>query len=214
MISITLSHYTCELPLGCFLAPVHNNATWYASYEKTQIYHFLEDNNLESFSLPPNSRRTWRPTHLRDYSPPADVRRSDLKLVSVLVSPDNDSVKLHSVALQSASNISFVPTVLDVLCAGPNPNLWDNFTYDVDGWWITDTLLDGTLRMVSNSSHMQKRHKGVCSDFFVLYYSRVGVFCGWVRLQKVSDNYCGELLGAISFLSILHATLAHPIIKA
>ena len=150
MISITLSHYTRELPLGRFLSHPHINASWYASRDETRIYHFLDGSTYESFTLPKNSRRTRRPKYLRDGLPPPHVRKSDLKLASVLVSPEDDSVKLLSVALQPAPNISTAPTVLEALCAGPNTTLWDDFACDGDGWWIADALLDGTLRMVSD----------------------------------------------------------------
>ena len=69
--------------------------------------------------------------------------------------------------------------------------------------------------MVSDGSYMQSRHKGACSGAFVLHCSKPGrqASCGWAELQQVSDNYRGELLGAIGFLSILCATLSHPAIK-
>ena len=69
--------------------------------------------------------------------------------------------------------------------------------------------------MVSDGSYMQGRHKGACSGAFVLHCSRTGrrASCGWAELQQVSDNYRGEMLGAIGFFSILHATLANPAIK-
>ena len=112
------------------------------------------------------------------------MHKSDLKLASVLVSCDDNSVKLLSVALQPAPNISSTPTVLEALCAGPNPTLWDNFTCDGDGWLITDSLLDGTLCLVSDGLYMQARHKGACSGAFVLHCSRTGrrVSCGWAEL--------------------------------
>ena len=210
--------YTRELPPGNFLAHPHNNATWYASNDETRIYHFLGDNNLETFSLPPNSRCTRRLKlkYLRDDSLPADLHRSELKLASILVSPDNASAKLHSATLQPAPNIFFVPTLLDTLRAGLNPTLWDTFTYNGDGWWIADALLDGTLHMGSDGLYMQARHRGACSGAFVLHCSRTRrqAACGWAELQQVSENYCGELLGVIGFFSVLHATLAHPTFKA
>ena len=140
LISITSSRYTRESPLGCFLVHPHNNADWYASEDGKHIYHFLDDNNVVSYSLPPNSRHTRRPQYLRDDSSPANVCRFELKLASVFVSQDENYVRLHSVAPQPAPNTSQVPTVLDALRAGPNPSLWDNFTCDDDGWWIADAL--------------------------------------------------------------------------
>ena len=66
--------------------------------------------------------------------------------------------------------------------------------------------------MVSNSSYMASRHIGVCSSAFVLKCTRTKqkATCAWAEVQLVSDNYRGELLGAIGFLSIVHAVLSHP----
>ena len=112
LISITLSRYTLESPLGCFLVHPHNNADWYASKDGRHIYHFLGDNNVVSYSRPPNSRLTRRPKYLRDDFSPANLCRFELKLASVFASPDKNSVRLHSVAPQPAPNISSTPPCL------------------------------------------------------------------------------------------------------
>ena len=88
LISITSSRYTCESPLGNFLVHPHNNANWYASEDEKHIYHFLDDNNFVSHSLPSNSRHTGRQKYLRNDSSPANVCRLELKLASVFASPD------------------------------------------------------------------------------------------------------------------------------
>ena len=66
--------------------------------------------------------------------------------------------------------------------------------------------------MVSDGSYMASRHVGACSGAFVLKCTRTGqkATCAWAEVQKVSDNYRGELLGAIGFLSIIHIILSHP----
>ena len=38
--------------------------------------------------------------------------------------------------------------------------------------------------------------------------------CSWAELQSTSDNYHGEILGAIGFLSVIRAVLTRPSIKA
>ena len=89
---------------------------------------------------------------------------------------------------------------------------WDRFKCSGDGWWIRDALLDGTLVMVSDGSYMASRHIGACSGAFVLKCTRTKqkAMCAWAEVQKVSDNYRGELLGDIGFLSVIHAILSHP----
>ena len=66
--------------------------------------------------------------------------------------------------------------------------------------------------MVSDGSYMASRHIGACSGAFVLKCTRTKqkASCAWAEVQKVSDNYRGELLGAIGFLSVIHAILSHP----
>ena len=78
--------------------------------------------------------------------------------------------------------------------------------------WIREALFDGTLAMVSDCSYMANRHIGVGSGAFLLKYTctKRKETCAWAEVQPVSDNYRGELLGAIGFLSIVHAVLSHP----
>ena len=66
--------------------------------------------------------------------------------------------------------------------------------------------------MVSDGSYMASRHVGACSGAFVLKCTCTSQkeTCAWAEVQKVSDNYRGELLGAIGFLSIIHTILSHP----
>ena len=66
--------------------------------------------------------------------------------------------------------------------------------------------------MLSNSSYMASRHIGACSGAFVLKCTRTKqkAMCASAEAQPVSDNYSGELLGAIGFLSVIHAVLSHP----
>ena len=93
-----------------------------------------------------------------------------------------------------------------------NPERWSNLKCSGNEWWIQDALLDRTLVMVSNGSYMPNRHTGACSGAFVLKCTRTKqkVTCAWAEVQPVSDNYRGELLSAISFLSVVHDVLSNP----
>ena len=70
--------------------------------------------------------------------------------------------------------------------------------------------------MVSDGSYMAERHDGACSGAFVLHCSatKKRATCSWAELQPKSDNYRGELLGAIGFLSIIRAVLERPSVKS
>ena len=64
--------------------------------------------------------------------------------------------------------------------------------------------------MVSNGLYMRHRHAGACSGAFVLYCSKTRnkARCGWAELQVKSNNYRGELLGAVGFLLVIRAVLS------
>ena len=66
--------------------------------------------------------------------------------------------------------------------------------------------------MVSDGSYMRDRHVGACSCGFIFECKETGkrATCTWAELQTTSDNYRGELLGAIGLLSVLHAILSDP----
>ena len=54
---------------------------------------------------------------------------------------------------------------------------------------------------------------GACSAGFTLKCRKTGkqATCSWAEVQKgKSENYCGELLGAIGILSVLHIILSVP----
>ena len=55
--------------------------------------------------------------------------------------------------------------------------------------------------MVSNGSYMASKHIGACSGAFVLKCTRTKqkATCAWAEVQKVSDNYRGELLGTMAY---------------
>ena len=59
---------------------------------------------------------------------------------------------------------------------------------------------------------MREKHVGACSAAFTLKCRKTGkqATCSWTEKQVVSDNYRGELLGAIGILSVLHIILSAP----
>ena len=71
-------------------------------------------------------------------------------------------------------------------------------------------MFAGRLRMVSDGSYMRDRHVGACSCAFIIECKDTGkrATCTWAELQTTSDNYRGELLGAIGLLSLLNAILS------
>ena len=60
---------------------------------------------------------------------------------------------------------------------------------------------------------MPEKHVGACSAGFTLKCCKTGrqATCSWAEVQEgKSDNYRGELLGAIGILSVLHIILSAP----
>ena len=164
------------------------------------------------YELPRGSRTSRRPQYFRSDISPASFDKPVCDLVAVLNSTRGNVVTLHSTAAQPSIPITQTPTVQELLQLTDNDGRWDSFKCNGNGWWIRDVLLDGTLVMVSNGSYMASRHIGACSGTFVLKYTRTKqkATCSWAEVQKVSDNYRGELLGAIGFLSVIHAIFSHP----
>ena len=140
-----------------------------------------------------------------------------LRVATVFRTAQENSVSLHSTSVILQSPQIRHCTIPELLRSTKNLGLWRNFKCDGDGWWIRDALLRGTLRSVSDSSYMRDEHIGACSAGFTLKCRRMGLqaTCSWAKLQPVSDNYCGELLGAIEILLDLHAILSssHEILR-
>ena len=60
---------------------------------------------------------------------------------------------------------------------------------------------------------MPEKHVCACSAGFTLKCRKTGkqATCSWAEVQEIkSDNYRGELLGAIGILSVLHIILSVP----
>jgi hypothetical protein len=87
-----------------------------------------------------------------------------------------------------------------------NGSLWENLSYDSDREWIQDGLRGGSLCIAHNGSYMAEESTNLCLVGVI-------IFClssrQWLKLfAELSDaasNYCGELLGAVIALLILHA---------
>ena len=126
-----------------------------------------------------------------------------LATVQTLSNADNGSV-LATSPLPTRC-VRCRPSVQDILRTWVNPELWDDFECDDDGWWILDALIGGSLVVVSDGSYMRDKHRGACSGAFTLVCTKTGkkAACGWAELHKVSDNYRGELLGSIGFLLVI-----------
>ena len=193
----------------------HNDVGWYASTDERSLFHLRPDGDYDVFQLPPDYRSTRRRTFRRVPDARGVGSPARHKLATVSPAPDGNSAVLHSTAVQPATTQQTHDSLLSALRASQHPDLWDNFECDGDGWWIGDALFDGTLNMVSDGSYMQDRHEGACSGAFVLHCSATKrrATCSWAELQTKSDNYRGELLGSIGFLTIIREVLARPAVR-
>jgi hypothetical protein len=103
---------------------------------------------------------------------------------------------------------SIVPlTFLATLATFCTSSLWDNLSVNGDGEWIRAGIEMGTLCIAHDESYMAEEAANLCSTGVV-------IFCqwSWQRLKvsnaersNAASNYCGELLGAVISLLILHA---------
>ena len=133
------------------------------------------------------------------------------KVATVQTLLDADNVSLLSSSPLPRRQAHSRPSVEDILRSWTNPDLWDNFECNDDGWWILKALLEGTLLAVSDGSYMREKHPGACSGAFTLVFTKTGkeAQCSWADLKKLSDNYRGELLGTIGFLLVIRAVLSN-----
>ena len=210
--SITSMQLTLESPLGPYLVTPHNTEEWFATNDESELFLKRVDGVVDVYTRPTDCRVTRRLRYTQVESRHSLPDESLLRVATVLRTAQEGSVSLHSTSTILQSPQTSHRTVPDLLRSTKNPDLWRNFKCDGDGWWIRDALFSGTLRSVSDGSYMRDEHIGACSAGFTLKCRRTGkqATCSWAELQPVSDNYRGELLGAIGILSVLHAILSAP----
>ena len=128
--------------------------------------------NISVYKLPSDSRSLRRPQYFCSAISLTSFNKSAYNLTTVLNSTW-DTVTLHSTASQTSAPTNQTSTLQEWLQSMTNPERWGNLKCSGNGWWIWDTLLEGTLVMVSDGSYMPNRHTGACSSAFVLKCTRI-----------------------------------------
>jgi hypothetical protein len=93
------------------------------------------------------------------------------------------------------------------LRSSANKSLWTSVNFDGDGLWILSGMLNHSLVIVHNGSHMKDISLTVSSAATIIYYtvSKARCKCTWAEQSESSGYYCREILGGIMTQLILKA---------
>jgi hypothetical protein len=208
--SVTSSSLTYPRPLGAYTEEPHIAYQWFASPDKKFVYNTFPGGyntfELSSEWISTRSGSKYTKISINQGRPPLD------SLYASVSHYEYDHVSLQSTCPPynpSSHNTSF----LQKLSTTSSDTLWQNLKIDGDGEWLLQSIASGTLVVSSDGSYMPDKSNNSCSGAFILHCTdtKKEIKGCFTDASPESDNYRGEILGAIGPLILIDAAIkANP----
>jgi hypothetical protein len=202
---ITSPSLTYPHRLGQYLQQPHIPYEWLASPDKSFLYHTY-NGGYDIFERSTNQVTTRSGPSYSKISTSVGSPPTDSLYASVLNYTYNQ-VQLHSTCSQATNDThnTFLPHHLNLT----SEDLWSNLEMDDDGDWLFESIQNGTLVAACDGSYMPNVSTTGCSGAFILHCtsSKKELRGCFTDSSADSDNYRGEILGAIGATLILDSVL-------
>lgn len=191
--------------LGNYTQQPHIVYEWFASPDKLFLYHTFTG-GYDIFQRSTNQVTTRSGPVYTKISTAAGPPPTDSLYASVLNYTYNQA-QLHSTCPQfthPTHNTSFLQQL-----HSSSDQLWTNLDADDDGSWLLESIENGTLVAACDGSYMSTLSDTSCSGAFILHCTSTkkeirGCF---TDSSSDSDNYRGEILGAIGATLLIDTAL-------